>query len=85
MAEKKKQTNKPVKTVKKTVAKNKKPKKAVTVQNQEVLLPAAQIAEIVHISSFEFFIIKNKYNIDDEALLTISRFKDMYKEAIEGR
>jgi len=87
MADKKAKTTKPIKTVKKTVKKssNKKQKATAIVQNKESLLSAAQIAAVLNIPSFEFFIIKNKYNIDDGALFTISQFKDMYKQAIEGR
>jgi len=85
MADEKTKTTKSIGTAKKAVKKNKKPKATAIIQNKESLLSAAQIASILNIPSFEFFIIKNKYNIDDGALFTISQFKDMYKQAIEGR
>lgn len=85
MADEKIKTTKSIGTAKKAVKKDKKSKATAIVQNRESLLSAAQIAAILNVPSFEFFIIKNKYNIDDGALLTISQFKDMYKQAIEGR
>ena len=85
MADEKIKTTKSIGTAKKAVKKGKKSKATAIVQNKESLLSAAQIAAILNVPSFEFFIIKNKYNIDDGALLTISQFKDMYKQAIEGR
>ena len=82
MAAKKKE-NKPVKAIKKVATKEKKAKAIPIAQNKERLLSASQIAEILNIPSFEFFIVKRKYNFDDNALFTISQFKEMYKQTIE--
>jgi len=82
MAVKKKEI-KPVKAIKKVAKKEKKAKAMPIIQNKETLLSAFQIAEILNIPSFEFFIIKSKYDFDDNTLFTISQFKEMYKETIE--
>ena len=73
------------KKAKKAIVKVEKPKAVPVLQNKETLFSATQIAEMLGIPSFEFFIIKSKYNIDDEALFTISQFKEIYKQTIEGR
>ena len=86
MAERKTKTNKPAKTVKKiTATKKEQPKKVVEVQRAEQMFYAHEIAEILCIPTFEYYIVKSKNNIDDGALLTVSQFKEMYQKAIEGR
>ena len=83
MAAKKNKENKPIKAIKSIAKKEKKEEVVLVEQNQEALLPAFQIAEILNMSSFEFFIIKRKNNINDNDLLTISQLKEMYKQTIE--
>ena len=78
MAEEKKETKKSVKKTKAIVQ----PPLAVV---QEDIYPAVQIAEILGIASFDFFMIKNAKNIEDSTLLTMTEFQKLYKEAIEGR
>ena len=78
MAEKKKEIKK---TEKKAIAVLKAPSPVI----QEDVYPAIQIAEILGISSFDFFIMKRAKNIDDDTLLTTSKFQKLYQEAVEGR
>lgn len=63
----------------------KKPQPKAVAQNQEKLFSIAQLIEMLHIPSFELYIVKRKFNIDDGALLTVSQFKEMHKKAMEGK
>ena len=78
MAEKKKETKK---IEKRAIAAPKAPSPVA----QEDVYPAIQIAEILGVSSFDFFIVKRAKNIDDDTLLTMSKFQKFYQEAVEGR
>lgn len=78
MAEKKKETKKAVKRVQ---ADMQTPSPII----QEDLYPAVQIAEILGISSFDFFMMKRAKNLNDSTLLTMSKFQKIYQEAVEGR
>ena len=61
------------------------PQTKVAVRKEDVL-PVIEIAEILDVSSFDLFMVKNKANIDDGTLLTITEFKKLYKQAVkEGR
>lgn len=79
MVEKKTKPNKSI--AKKAI----KQKPKAVVQNQEKLYSANEIADVLHVPSFEFYIMKKKYNINDGALLTFSQFREMYKQAMTGR
>ena len=78
MAEKKKETKK---IEKRAITAPKAPSPII----QEDVYPAVQIAEILGISSFDFFIMKRAKNINDDTLLTTSKFQKFYQEAVEGR
>jgi len=83
MTEKKKEENKTTaKIAKKAIATKKSKKVAPIAQNKDTLFSAEEIVQILDISSFEFYIVKNKFNIDNGALFTISQFKEMYNKAI---
>ena len=81
MADKKKNN----KTIKMAKAIKKQPKPKAIAQNQEKLFSIRQISQILNVPSFELYIVKKRFNIDDGALLTVSQFKEMYKQAMEGR
>lgn len=85
MAEKKsKATKKDIKKV--AITKQKKEPKAIVAQNVETLFPASQIAGMLNIPSFDYFIIAKTYGFNDGALFTIAQFKEMYQKAMkEGR
>ena len=89
MAEKKKETK--IKTVaKKTAKPQAQPKmqantRAQAPVKQEEVYPAINVANIFGISSFDFYMIKEAKNINDNSLVTISDFQKYYQEVIEGR
>ena len=60
------------------------PKAKVAVR-QEDSLTVAEIAEILKISDFDLFMVKQYANIDDGTLMTQTKFKELYKKAIKGR
>lgn len=79
MVEKKKEeTKKAVKKAKAFVPK-------LEPKAKEDLYPAVQLAEILGISSFDFFMIKDTKNINDGTLLTMTEFQKLYQKIVEGR
>lgn len=85
MAEKKSKVAK--KNIKQAaITKTKKEPEAIVAQNVETLFPASQIAGILNIPSFDYFIMAKKYGFNDGVLFTVAQFKEMYQKAMkEGR
>ena len=52
---------------------------------KEKTYPVIEIAQMLNVSSFNLFVIKQETGISDGSFLTISEFSDMYNKIIKGR
>jgi hypothetical protein len=83
MTEKKKEVKKTV--AKKAPAKMQANTRAQASVKKEKVYPAINIANTYGISSFDFYMIKEQNNINDDSLLTIKQFQKYYQKILEGR
>lgn len=79
MAEKKKEEKTKKTATKKAVSL---PKTKAKVLVKEDTYPAIEIAELLGMSQFAFYIMKKEANIDDGSFLTISEFQELKKQTI---
>ena len=77
MAEKKKN----IKTEKKIKIAPSQPEPTILVK--EDAYPAIEIAEMLNVSSFDFFRLKQDAGINENSFLTVSEFTDIYNKIIK--
>ena len=59
-------------------------KSSAKVLVKEDIFTAKEIAELLNVSSFDYYGIKKQNNINDDSFLTVKEFQKMYKN-IRGR